>query len=894
MPFWKGEGIGRTPELGRRLGAFWRELSERMDEPGVLERLTAEFPVDASGAWNILEYARRQRDSAGGLPTDRKIIVEGFRDELGDPRIVIHSQFGRRVNGLLGLYASRKLRMRTGVECQMLYNDDGVLLRSADLSSLPLDILDGATPEEAQSIAVQDIIESAVFAGHFRQNAARALLLPRLAPGKRTPLWLQRMRAGDLLQIVRTHRDFPIVIETMREVMNDVLDLPAFLDVIDSLGSGRIAIEKAETEIPSPFSAGLLFDFLAVQMYAGDASARGPADGQQAVSQEALQEFVGATATNGGFRTDAIRLIDTQLQHSAPGRKARTVEELMQIILQLGDLQEAEILERCSGNGTVMIRQLATTGRITSITVSGEQRWVASDYADTYGHLEERRNIESALHRYLRNHGPVPRTELMQRYAIPGDTFERIEAEWQSGRDFIKGSFASKPADSPLAAQWCYRPNLDRVRRQHVSLLRKEITPSTLREYTLFLQRWTRITRPLPRCDEEGLFVVLRQLQGLPLPVDVWERDILLPRFVDYDPTLLDALTRSGEIVWKGCGPDRMTVALRDDDANSTESEPPAPHTDDFTEPEHRILEALHRRGASFFADLRRETGLSLDALNSAVASLFWRGLVSNDALNEMRNLKRSVHAGSGPIEPGTLTSPPRNPHKARVMGKARKALRQVPGWSGRWFRTTPSAPVNPTQMLQRYGVLPREFLDREAGASWTAVARQLELDELRGGIRRGYFVEGFAGMQFALPEAASAIGGAGSSTPDVPVLLAAADPANPFGGRVQLPEEFGQAPSRINGNYLAFLSGSPLLILERYGNRVRSADGASPEAVRDAMRAFLQLMRLPEPLRPFSRMVIESWNGVPPGISPWRDVLKDLGFQRERDQHMTADLYSV
>ncbi|HMK38038.1 MAG TPA: DEAD/DEAH box helicase, partial [Bacteroidota bacterium] len=319
MPFWRGEGIGRSYELGLKVGSFRRSMAETVDSPESLRHLLAAYPIDSDSAWNIREYFRRQRDSTGVIPHDRLILTESFRDEIGDPRLVIHSAFGRRVNGLLGLMLSRRLQAMTGVEPQMLYNDDGILFRSADAEEIPVNLFDGLAPEEARDSVLEEVLSSPLFGGQFRQNASRALLMPRTAPGKRTPLWLQRLRAGDLLQIARRYDDFPIVIETVREILHDVLDFSHFMEILRGVENGSIGIAHASTEIPSPFASSLLFDFIAVYMYQNDQPREDRLSQYLAVNREILGEIIDLDSISSLLRPEATRAVEDQLQHSAPG-----------------------------------------------------------------------------------------------------------------------------------------------------------------------------------------------------------------------------------------------------------------------------------------------------------------------------------------------------------------------------------------------------------------------------------------------------------------------------------------------------------------------------------------------------------------------------------------------
>ena len=382
MPFWRGEGIGRTFELGERLGKFLEELSSG-DSNGI-EWLHDNYPIDAHAARNIVDYILQQKAATGFLPTHHSIVVEGFRDEIGDPRIVVHSCFGRGVNGLLGLVLSHQLRERLGTEIQMLYNDDGILFRCSDVERLPLDLFTGLTAAKAQDLILDELVLSPLFGALFRQNAARALLLPKTRIGKRTPLWLQRLRAGDLLQIVRKVDDFPIVIETIRDCLNDVLDFEHFKEVMGKIESGSIGVHTVQTEIPSPFASTVLFDFIAVYMYEQDQPKGDTSSQYQTLNRELLAEVVNLDAVKTIIKPDAIDRIEEQLQFTSGTRKARTAEELLEILVRIGELTEEEISERSATHDNQFKDQLEKQGTIVPVRMNNKIFFIASEEVPLY------------------------------------------------------------------------------------------------------------------------------------------------------------------------------------------------------------------------------------------------------------------------------------------------------------------------------------------------------------------------------------------------------------------------------------------------------------------------------------------------------------------------------
>lgn len=901
MPFWKGEGIGRSYDLGEQVGAFRRTIASRLDDEGTLEWLQEEFLLDSSAAWNIVEYFRQQRDSTGVIPDDRTLVLEQTRDEMGDPRFVIHCSYGRRVNGLLGLLLQRRVKERDGDVPEMLYNDDGVLLRLPGERSISGSMFSVASLSGARDAVLDEVMSSPLFAGQFRQNAARALLLPKPARGRRTPLWVQRIRAGDLLQLVRSHEDFPIVLETVREVLNDILDLPRFLALVEKLGNNQVRIESVTTETPSPFASGLIFAFLGASLYAGDAVPASAAAPSRGLNAQMLDDLLADDSTGMGLRPEAIAAVEARLQHEAPGSQARSAEELIQLLLRVGDLDDDEIRSRTAGDPGRYLRSLEQENRILRISLGGRQTWIPVEYADVYRAATSEANAEQIIRRYLQFHGPVQPSALRHRYGFAPDRLAALKDRIVDGKRIIAGRFGGNEE------QWCFRQNVEQIRRQTISILRKEISPVPFRQFVVFLQRWTGIRQGDATHD---LLSLVDQLQGLPLPLESWERDIVRLRKPRSENGDLATLTRDGTIVWVGASPGRAFPVFRGNGARYLA----APHDDAPQSPAaKRITEYLAGHGASFFSDIRSGSGLSLDALNTGLAELFWNGGISNDVFQELLSLKRSPHETAAAIEPIRIVDPRHNTARGRLLGKARRSLRQVPGWSGRWFlthdRSVEGEPLAPEQrsfalarqFLNRYGVFAREFLSREGNFLWTDVWPALQTMELRGEIRRGYFVEGLSGMQYALPEAAeelrSLVGSRGHRTASSVLLVGASDPSNPYGPGIDIPPSAGTSALRVSrtpGNYVAFIDGSPLMLFESFGSRIVTIGDASPALIEQAMCEFVAFLKLPEPQRPFKEITVEYWNGARPAATPEAVMFQRLGFQRDRDQTVRIDAYSL
>jgi ATP-dependent helicase Lhr and Lhr-like helicase len=906
MPFWRGEGIGRSFEVGRQIGEFRRTIGARLDTPGCTEQIQQAYPVDGRSAWNIVEHLRRQREATGMVPNDRLILIEGFRDEIGDPRIIIHSCFGRRVNALLGLVLARRLENRVAVEPQMLYNDDGILLRCSDVDTLPLDLLEGLTPGEASEIILTDILSSPLFGGQFRQNASRALLMPRAAPGRRTPLWLQRLRAADLLQVARQVDDFPIVVETIRDVLQDVLDYTHLQAVVRDIAGGSISVRTVQTDFPSPFATGLLFDFIAVYMYEWDQPRSDRLTQFVSINREVLSGILNIDTIRSLVRPEAVTAVESRLQHTAEGTQARSPEELLEILLRVGDLTDSELSDRCAGLAPHIVEDLARNGRAIRMEVGGEARWVAGEERILY--TDPGTHAPVLLRRYLQTHGPVGTARLASRFGLAADRVEQVLTQL-SEREPISRRPGSGDQAGGVEADWFYRPTMERIQRSTLQILRKEIRPSPIDGYTRFLFRWQHLSPGTQFEGRTGLAACLEQMQGLPLPSETWEREILLRRVRGYSSPALQEVCASGAFVWTGSGQGKLRITTRGEGAvflppSSTENEMP------LRPSARRILESVSRHGASFFGDLRTDTHLSLTALNDGIAELVWNGLLTNDRFDELLQVGRPSRT---PREAGIDTiafiRPYHDPDRVRLMRSARKAIRSVPGWNGRWspvhvpgvmgepLSTEERAELQARQLLDRYGILPREFCRREEILPWPLLAAVLQGMELRGEIRRGYFVEGLSGMQYALPEAVeelragSAPVGGGRLT-----LLAACDPANPFGVGVGLPgiapAAVGRTISRIPSTYLVFSNGLPIAVIEGYGARLDVLGDPPPADLAEGLTLLTDLLRLSPEHRPFRGIVIEHCNELRATASPLEPLLRSLGFRADRNQTMRFDGY--
>lgn len=981
MPFWRGDFPWRPYALGKRVGEFRRAVAEQLttlrhtlDLPSyraLLEQrdnaavqalllwLRQTYALDANSAWSVIDYVAGQLDHAGAISSDRTILVELFEDTLGDPRLVIQTPFGGKVNGLWGLALASALRERAGVEVELESNDDGILFRFPDADAdIPLDLITGMTPSEARERILQELPNSAVFGAQFRQNAARALMLPSAGKGKRTPFWLQRLRAKDLLQIVRKLPDFPIVAETYRDCLEEVMDLPHLEQVLTAIQQGTIRVQVLESFTPSPVAQSLLWDLIAFYMYEWDTPKAERQLQTLAINRDLLQDLLKDVNLADLLKPEAVAAIREQLQRTAPTAQARTSEELAAILLELGDLSTSEIAQRATVDPAGWIGQLAGAQRIVEValpTAHGTQtRWVATEYlpeyiaafnldADWRGLARifvQDESIKSAsiganprpdearraiLERFLRQAGPVTSTVILARYAFPVEWLEQELAHLVESRALAHGQF-SPPATATATAgapEYIDRHTLEQMHRRTLTLLRKEIRPVELPIYADFLARWQAV-HPATRLTGEGaLRKVLQQLRALPVVGRMWEGAVLPLRMTNYQSAELAALCQSGDLVWVGAGgvdPRRSRIRFLFRGEGSIYLEPPLADLSTLSADAQAIFAFLQSEGAGFATDLRTALDLSESAVESALLELVMAGLVTNDSLLALQRIVQgNAPRPAQPQRPlSTLEA-----QLAERMGsrETRMALGRRPSHSemaaarrrvrhrlergeeelaplpqeGRWslvhrFGVMGKAPTladqvaqQARQLLARWGVVTHESLTNELGAwDWSLLYQEFQRLEVRGEVRRGYFVQGLPGVQFALPAVVEELRAGGADVADEAlVLLNASDPANLYGAALaEGPLRFDGQPltfSRIPSTWVVQHRGLPILLIEGNGAQLTTGQGVDETLLQAAVTCWLEHVSHHE-----RRLTVERWNEEGILGSAGQPLLEAAGFYRE------------
>jgi ATP-dependent helicase Lhr and Lhr-like helicase len=883
MPFWRGESAARSPELGEAVGTLSREMVERLDDPQLPGWLERECRLTPEASASLRYFILRQQRLAGAVPDDRTILVESHVDPAGELGLAVLSPFGGRLHHALKLALVGRIRERFGLSPACLHSDNGLLFRLPAMTEPPLDLLENLTSDLAERLIRAELPETALFGLRFRQNASRALLMPRPDPGKRTPLWLQRLRAKDLLQIARQFPDFPILLETMRECLDDDLDLPRLRTLLDAIGRGTVQVVRRAGEAPSPFVSELIFEFTAAHLYEWDdpkRSDRHPA--ASVVDEDLLAPLLRGDVLEDWLSPQAIGRLENRLRRL--GRPPRTADEMAEHLRVLGDLTHSEL----TGPMEAFLAELAQTGRALVIELPGTQepaRWILTEEQSLYDEAfpaSSRSDDESRatiVRRYLRTHALIGLSELTARYTIPPVEAADLLERWADEGRVVR---VNDP-DAPAADRWAERENLAEMRRVTVAVRRREslaVAPEVFADFLLRRQH----VHPATVGDGAGFVeVVLQQLQGFAAPAASWEKDILPRRVKGYRPAWLDDVLNQGSWLWRAAGSPRedprVAFFLRDF-VGLPGADPAAA---ELSPDEQALLEVLNRQGASFATDLARRSAIEPSRVRKALATLLKFGLVTNDRFDPLR-----VGSQATLLALAEASSSRRAGQTMRI--RPRRSLSPAP--EGRWSRLESTGGDAESTLLawiavliDRYGVLAREVVALEPSApTWAELAPLLSRSEWRGELRRGYFVEGLSGVQYASAEAAgdlAHLAGSAGHGADPLVLVCSTDPANIYGAGAPLDVELldgGVARLPRNpGNFLVLRAGRPILIIESHGKRLTGLASASQVDIDSALNLLVSFTG------PDRRILkVESYNKAPASEGPVAGHLAGLGFVRD------------
>jgi ATP-dependent helicase Lhr and Lhr-like helicase len=898
MPFWHGDRAGRPVELGYTIGKLVREL-RTVPRAAALDRLVRLHDLDAAAAENLLRYLDDQL-AVGAVPDDRTIVIERCLDDLGDWRVCLLSPLGSRIHAPWAMAVTAQIRSRTGMDVEVMWGDEGFVVRFPDVETPPDPALLLPDPDDVEGLVLRQLGATSLFAARFRETAARALLLPRRRPGRRTPLWQQRKRASDLLAVASRFGSFPALLETYREILRDHFDMPALLDTLRRVQTRTIKLATIDTKAPSPFASSLLFSYVANYIYDGDAPLAERRAQALSVDQSQLRELLGDAELRELLDPDALHQIERQLQHLDDKYKVKTTDGLHDLLIRIGDLSAADMQARSSmADAAAEAATLERARRIVGLPIAGERRYVAVEdvarYRDALGIpvppgipeslLEPVRDPAGDLvRRYARSHGPFTAGEFAARYGLGVAVAESLLRRLTGEERLIEGEF--RPGGTER--EWVDADVLRSIRRRSLARLRQEVEPVDADALGRFAAAWHGIGSG--RRGLEALLDAIEQLQGAAIPATVLEAEVLPARIAEYQPAMLDTLMAAGEVVWSGVEPlgardGRIALYLTD---HAGRLRPPAADRPAGAPDKARptigraadVLEYLREHGASFFAEVHQGTGGGFPQETvDALWDLVWAGRITNDTLHPLRAYirvehKRATRRSGRPQPFRSRRLVPRTAEGRWSMLETRKGSRSA---ATEW-----SAAIA-QQLLTRHGVVTRETVAAEfIPGGFSAMYDVLKAMEEAGRIRRGYFVGGLGGAQFAVPAAVDLL----RSFRDVPeeprrVVLAATDPANPYGTVVKWPGSPHEAPTRSVGGRVILVDGFAAAYLRR-GERelILFAPEAEPQRSRTIRQVALALLELATAREQGQQgMLLTEINGEPASTHPAADLFAGEGF---------------
>jgi len=891
MPFWRGDRPGRPVAFGRAIGELGRKLAAEPRERAVA-RLTGEHRLDRRAAQNLVDYLSDQAAATGEVPSDRAIVVERFVDEVGDYRVCVLSPFGARVHAPWSMVVAARLREKSGSEIESLWSDDGMVFRLPESSEPPPAEWFLPDSAEVDDVLTKSLGATALFAAHFRENAARALLLPRRRPGQRSPLWAQRKRSADLLAVASRYGSFPILLETYRECLRDVFDLPALVELLKDVAARRLRVVTVDSRTPSPFAASLLFSYVANFIYDGDAPLAERRAQALSIDHAQLRELLGEAELRELLDVDTIDAVERALQR-LDTHPVRHADALHDLLLGLGDLSEAEIALRAEEPERVpeFVAELVRARRAIAVTIAGEKRLAAAEDAsrlrDALGVVAPpglpaafgeavADPLGDLVSRYARTHGPFQTESVAARLGLgTAPVLAALERLALKGR-VLDGEFLPRGR----SREWCDAEVLRTLKAKSLARLRTQVEPVEPAALTRLLCEWQGVLHP--RAGADALVAVVQELEGAPLVASVLESELLPARIRGYRASDLDLLCAAGEVVWRGIeplGPTDGRIAFFLPDRQRLLAPPPGRAAGELAA---RVRDLLEQRGALFFSDLAAHTGAFAGDLVQALWDLVWAGEVTNDTLAPLRSLLGSS------VKKSERRSP-RRPAPRRLGppgSEGRWSLLARPGAGSREPTSTERATALASTLLDRYGVLTREAVHAEGIAGgFSSVYAVLKALEDQGKVRRGYFVAGLGATQFARPGAEDRLRAVRRASDEAePVVLAATDPANPYGAALPWPEPSSGSvevarPQRAAGALVVIQDGHLIGYLNRTertlttflpereperGHAARALAGALAELVNSGRRRV---------------MLIASVDGLDPGQSALGPALSGSGF---------------
>ena len=901
LPFWLGDQVGRPAELGMAIGQFRRAVTANPTVVAEVEKL------DSYAQDNLVKFVLEQQEATGIVPDEKTLLLERFKDEVGDWRVVLHTPYGRGVNAAWALAVGARITAETGIDAQAVSSDDGIVLRLPEADTEPSAALFVIDPDEIEAIVTEQVGNSALFASRFRECAARGLLLPRKNPGKRAPLWQQRQRAAQLLDVARQYPSFPIVLETVRECLQDVYDLPALTQLLTELKTSRVRITEVTTQHPSPFAASILFNYTGAFIYNDDNPLAERRAAALALDPELLAKLLGSVELQELLDSQIIAEVDAQLRRITPDRQARNFEELADALRLLGPIPTAKLSAHVNFPVELSAITTALAGRVMVLRIAGVEHLAQIGDAPLLrdglgipvpaGVPAQVTLITDALQqlvsRWARTRGPFVLQDLQQAFGLAAGAAHSVLMTLVDNKVLLRGQFRKEVGEQEFVASEV----LKIIRSRSLAVARAQTQPVSLSAFGRFLPQWQQIaavgTQP-ELYGVDGVYAVVEQLAGVRLPASAWESVVLPARVRDYKPMDLDQLCHNGEVLIVGAGSagsaDPWVMLLP---AEYAAELLPIPESVSLTALQKQILQVVSQGGGFLFPAIQQavsgeDLGLILgtatsEQIRAALWELFELGLISPDSFAPLR---ARLSAGSARR---TAHKPRRTPARTRLrMGRTSFAQRekntQVPlDMVGRWGRTI-AANVEPTARsiahgeawLDRYGVVTRGSVIAEATTGGFALAyKVLSGFEESGKALRGQFIDGLGAAQFSTPAVIDWLRGlddalgydtwpSGAAEPHV-YVVAACDPANPYGASIPWPDNnHATKPTRAAGALVVLADGLLLAHISRGGRKLSLFTGPKTVAEKEIVRIVVHAIIDAVQRNTTTRLTIEKINGEP------------------------------
>jgi ATP-dependent Lhr-like helicase len=918
-PFWRADERDRGFELSERIGLFLAKIDESLKDPDLAKRLEAEYRLRPPAAGALLRYLEAQRSATGTLPHRHRLVVEHVADpqDKGDrSQTILHTFWGGRVNRPFAMALQAAWRKRHGVPLELIHDDDCVVLTAPGPVRAD-EVLSLVGAGDVEGLLRDQLESSGFFGARFRAAAGCALLLPREGFRRRTPLWVSRQHAKELLEGVRRFENFPILLEAWRTCLADELDLDNLRVVLDELRDGRIEVREVTTAAPSPFAAGVSWKRTNELMYEDDT----PSGGRSRLRQDLLRELVFAARLRPRIAVALAEEFRRKLQRTHPGYAPRSTSELLAWVVERvvipvdewGELLAAvgrdhgldpgEILADLAGKLVAVawragaeasvVCAVESVPRIVRALERGEDEIVFTSAAldgapageavaaltslrtrPAEGGGEEGDPLAELLGELLRFYGPVGRELLGRTLALDAER-ERAALEVLVDEQRV---VVDELTTGALGLEICDAENVERLLRLTRAASRPAFESLAVERLPIFLASWHGLgTRG---AGIEDLRAVLERLFGYPAPAELWESELLPARLEPYLPAWLDALLAEGDLGWLGCGKERLAFALAPDrELFMAEAWHETGEGDSGAGDE---LDATLPAGPGRFSfeELLARSGLGSAELARRLWGLAWEGLVANDGFAAVRS---GVNLGFKPAEAG---QPPEGRPARRLRFERWKGSRP---FSGSWFRL-PHAdpPVDALEgeelakdrarvVLERYGVVFRELLARELPAlQWPRVFRALRLMELSGEVLAGQFFSGIPGIQFASHTALRRLV---EGVPEDRIWwVNAADPLSPCGLGL---DGLGVLPRRVPTSHLVFQGSRVVVVSERRGRSLQIRVGPDHPNLGEYL-GFIKVL-LTRSVRPARAIVVETINGEAAAAGPYRTPLAAL-FHTTRD----------